>query len=92
MKAFIRALATIAIASSPSIASAADLGGGSYTHVGSRSYAPYYYDYAPLEAYYVFPSYLYYPAYSYYYLGSYQPVVRPFPSWHHANLGPRRRW
>jgi hypothetical protein len=50
-------LATVAIASLPSIVHAADLGGGyeqrgSYIHV-SLYYAPYYYDYAPLEAYYV---------------------------------------
>jgi hypothetical protein len=103
MKAFICMLATVAIAwSAPSIASAADLGErGSYIHrqpppqvrlVESRHYASYYYDYAPVEAYYVFPPYPYYPAYSYYYLGSYQPMVHPFPywrHWHHANWGPR---
>ena len=101
MKPFLCLIATVAIASlAPCISSAADLGDdaqhGSYVpppqvrFVGWRYYAPYYYDHAALEAYYVFPSY-FYPGFSYYYLGSYHPVVRPFPSWHHVNYGSRRR-
>ena len=62
-------------------------------YAAPRYYAPYddyYYDDAPVAAYYPYP---YYRPYPYYSAGYYPYRWGPrFHGWHHAYWGPHRRW